>query len=58
MTLLSQDGGSMVTLRVEGELDNLIKALGNYPVSDMNFERQSLEEAFLAYYESTEKEEI
>ena len=58
VTLLSQDGGSMVTLRVEGELDNLIKALGNYPVSDMNLERQSLEEAFLAYYESTEKEEI
>ena len=58
VTLLSQDGGSMVTLRVEGELDNLIKALGNYPVSDMNLERQSLEEAFLAYYESPEKEEI
>lgn len=58
VTLLSQDGGSRVTLRVEGELDNLIKALGNYPVSDMNLERQSLEEAFLAYYESTEKEEI
>ena len=58
VTVISQDGGSMVTLRVEGELDNLIKALGNYPVSDMNFERQSLEEAFLAYYESTEKEEI
>ena len=57
VTLLSQDGGSMVTLRVEGELDNLIKALGNYPVSDMNLERQSLEEAFLDYYESTEMEE-
>jgi ABC-2 type transport system ATP-binding protein len=57
VTLLSQDGGSMVTLRVEGELDNLIKALGKYPVSDMNLERQSLEEAFLAYYESTETEE-
>ena len=57
VTLVSQDGGSLVTLRVEGELDNLIKALSNYPVSDMNLERQSLEEAFLAYYESTGKEE-
>lgn len=54
VTLLSSNSGSMVTLRVEGDLDKLVKALGQYPISDIDLERQSLEEAFLAYY----KEEV
>lgn len=39
------------TVQVEGELDGLIKALAAYPVSDLETERPSLEEVFLAYYE-------
>ncbi len=39
------------TVQVEGELDGLIKALAAYPVSDLETERPSLEEIFLAYYE-------
>lgn len=39
------------TVQVEGELDGLIKALAVYPVSDLETERPSLEEVFLAYYE-------
>lgn len=35
---------------VEGEVDGFIKALGAYPVSDIDVERPSLEEVFLAYY--------
>jgi ABC-2 type transport system ATP-binding protein len=35
---------------VEGEVDGFIKALGAYPVSDIDVERPSLEEIFLAYY--------
>jgi ABC-2 type transport system ATP-binding protein len=56
VTLLSQNSGTMVTLRVEGDLERLIKALGDYPVSDIDLQRQSLEEAFLAYYETSQKE--
>ncbi len=58
VTLLSKNNGKMVTLRVEGDLDDVIKALGEYPVSDMDLQRQSLEEAFLAYYQTGQKEGI
>lgn len=56
VTLLSNNNGRMVTLRVEGDLDGVIKALGEYPVSDIDLQRQSLEEAFLAYYQTGHKE--
>jgi len=35
-------------------MDALIKALAHYPISDFETERTSLEEIFLAYYESKE----
>ena len=50
VTLLSQDDGMNVRLQVEGEMDDLIKALAQYPVSDFETEHPSLEEIFLAYY--------
>lgn len=56
VTLLSQNSGTTITLRVEGDLERLIKALGDYPVSDIDLQRQSLEEAFLSYYETGKKE--
>jgi ABC-2 type transport system ATP-binding protein len=40
-----------ITVQVEGEVDALVKALAAYPVSDLETERPSLEEIFLAYYE-------
>jgi ABC-2 type transport system ATP-binding protein len=52
VTLLSGDDGMMVSLQVEGDMDDLIKALGAYPVSDLETERPSLEEVFMQYYES------
>jgi ABC-2 type transport system ATP-binding protein len=45
-----------VTVQVEGELDDFIKALAAFPVSDLVIERPSLEEAFLAYYEGDRQE--
>lgn len=51
VTILSRANGNQVTLRVEGDLDGVIKALAAYPVVDMDLQRQSLEEAFLAYYQ-------
>ena len=57
VTVLSQDAGTSVLLQVEGEMDDLIKALAAFPVSDFETERPSLEEIFLAYYEDDQKEE-
>ncbi len=48
--LLSRDANQDVVLQVKGEMDGLIKALGAYPVSRIETERPSLEEAFLVYY--------
>jgi ABC-type multidrug transport system ATPase subunit len=56
VTLLSQNDSNLVTLRVEGELDSLVKALAIYPVSDFDLERQSLEDAFLSFYKGNVKE--
>ena len=54
--LLSRDSGTSVLLQVEGEMDGLIKALGTLPVSDFETEHPSLEEIFLAYYETGQME--
>lgn len=49
--VLSGNGTSTcVTLQVTGKLDALIKALGEYPVNDLETQHPSLEELFLAYY--------
>lgn len=55
--LLSQDDGKQVLLQVAGEMDELIKALAAFPVSDFETHRPSLEDIFLAYYESDPMEE-
>ncbi|MEJ2757558.1 MAG: ABC transporter ATP-binding protein [Anaerolineales bacterium] len=41
---------NVFTFEVEGEIDGFIKSLANFSVSDLNVERSSLEEIFLAYY--------
>jgi len=53
--LLAQDDGMSILLQVEGEMDVLIKTLAQYPVSDFETQRTSLEEIFLAYYEGKEE---
>jgi ABC-2 type transport system ATP-binding protein len=52
--LLAQDDGRNVLLQVEGEMDALVKTLAQYPVSDFETQRTSLEEIFLAYYAGKE----
>ena len=52
VTLLSQSNGINVTLQVEGEIDDLIRALADLPVSDLQTEHPSLEEIFLTYYKA------
>jgi len=56
VVVLSQDDGMSVLLQVEGEMDDLIKTLAAFPVSDFETEHPSLEEIFLAYYEAGDKE--
>jgi len=51
VTVLSQDDSTGALLQVEGEMNDLIKALASFPVSTFETERPSLEEIFLAYYE-------
>jgi len=52
VSLLSVRDGTSVSLRIEGDLEPLVKALGAYPVSDLEIDRPSLEEVFLAFYEA------
>jgi ABC-2 type transport system ATP-binding protein len=49
--VLAREGAAAV-LQVSGDMDGLIKALAALPVSDFETERPSLEEVFLAYYET------
>ena len=55
VSLLSSDDGE-VRLQVEGEIDGLVKALAAFPVLDLETERPSLEEIFLAYYADSAEE--
>jgi len=55
--VLSRSDGISVTLQVEGVMDRLIKALGAFPVSDLETARPSLEEVFLAYYKTEQNHE-
>jgi ABC-2 type transport system ATP-binding protein len=48
--ILSTVDSTDITLQVTGAMDRLIKALGAYPVAEIETSRPSLEEAFLAYY--------
>ncbi len=50
VNILTQGDGTSVDLQVVGTMDGLVKALGAYPVSELETSRPSLEEVFLAYY--------
>ena len=48
--LLSQVDQTCLTLQVTGDMQMLVHALGDLPILDLETERPSLEEVFLAYY--------
>lgn len=50
VTKLSQPTADSLFLEVTGSVDALVKALAAYPLLDLETERPSLEEVFLAYY--------
>jgi ABC-2 type transport system ATP-binding protein len=49
ITVVSQDETS-ISFQIEGEMDAVLKRLAKFPVSDLDSERPSLEEIFMAYY--------
>jgi len=54
--LLSKGNGLDITLKVEGDMDKLIKTLAIYPVNNIKTLHHSLEEVFLDYYKDEERE--
>jgi ABC-2 type transport system ATP-binding protein len=48
--ILSQVDKTSVTLQVTGDMEELVQALGRFPVLDLETERPTLEEVFLTYY--------
>jgi ABC-2 type transport system ATP-binding protein len=50
VSLLSRDDGKGLTLQVQGDMEELVKALAQLPVRDLEIHRPSLNEVFLAYY--------
>jgi ABC-2 type transport system ATP-binding protein len=54
VSILARNGVE-VSLQVEGEMDALVKTLATLPVSDFYVERPSLEEVFLAYYDTSKE---
>ena len=58
ITLLEASNGQSAQLQVAGDIDALIKGLAQFPISDFEIKRPSLEELFLVYYEGGEPEEV
>jgi ABC-2 type transport system ATP-binding protein len=50
ISVIGHTADTLYQLHVEGDMDRLIKSLAAYPVGDLEIERTSLEEIFLAYY--------
>ena len=58
ISLISKRNELDITLKVEGNMDKLIKTLANYPVSSIETLHPSLEEIFLAYYKDERQEAL
>ncbi|MFO8035463.1 MAG: ABC transporter ATP-binding protein [Anaerolineales bacterium] len=54
--VLAESDGVSAQLRVEGEMDALIKTLAKFPVKDIQTASHSLEEIFLKYYREENEE--
>ncbi len=56
VTLLDGSDGTSVVLQVTGEMGGLIRVLAQLPVRDLETERPTLEEIFLALYRNDEED--
>jgi len=50
VAILARTNGTCIDLQVTGDMEGLVKKLGEFPVQDLETEQPSLEEVFLAYY--------
>lgn len=50
----SRQNGSSVTVKVHGDMDELIKMAAKYSIADLNIQTQSLEEIFMHFYGGNE----
>lgn len=55
--LSSSSPADQISIEVEGNMDQLIKALAKFPVKDLTTVSHSLEDIFLKYYREKNKEE-
>ena len=55
-SISSGDGGSVIVLTVEGSVDPVIKTAARHELVNIVTHEGDLEEAFLAYYKTTERE--
>jgi ABC-2 type transport system ATP-binding protein len=51
VSTLANGDPTEVSLQVEGDMEVFVRALGAFPVADLETVRPSLEELFLAYYQ-------
>lgn len=56
VTVLRQEDGNELVLEVRGTMDELIRRLAALPLLDLDTERPSLEEVFIAYYANDNQE--
>jgi ABC-2 type transport system ATP-binding protein len=52
--LIAEDNETSIELQITGDMEPLIKAMGKYPVVDVQTTRPSLEDIFMAYYDAEE----
>jgi len=45
--------GRSVLLEIEGDINDIVRGLANYELEDILYERMSLDELFLGYYEGS-----
>ncbi len=57
VSILSRRNGQELTLQVEGDMENLVKALAGFPLRDLQVEHHSLEETFLKFYKNNDQGE-
>ncbi len=56
VTVLRQEDGNELVLEVRGTMDELVRRLATLPLLDLDTERPSLEEVFIAYYANDHEE--
>jgi ABC-2 type transport system ATP-binding protein len=54
--IISPDSGKTIHLQIMGDMDGLIKRLAEHPVIEIETERPTLEEIFMAYYSDNKSE--